>query len=35
MQITPTIQAEIQNYLHEYKLNMSQFASLAGLNTGR
>ncbi|WP_018883584.1 hypothetical protein [Paenibacillus massiliensis] len=34
MQITPTIQAEIQNYLREHKLNMSQFATLAGLNAG-
>ncbi|WP_025679452.1 hypothetical protein [Paenibacillus massiliensis] len=34
MQITPTIRTEIQDYLHKLSLNMSQFASIAGLNAG-
>ncbi|WP_025681662.1 hypothetical protein [Paenibacillus massiliensis] len=34
MQITLTIQSEIQNYLEQHKLNMSQFAVKAGLNAG-
>lgn len=34
MQITLTIQSEIQNYLEQHKLNMSQFATKAGLNAG-
>ena len=34
MEITLTIQSEIQNYLEQHKLNMSQFAAKAGLNAG-
>ncbi|MEK3786431.1 transcriptional regulator [Paenibacillus sp. FSL K6-1230] len=34
MQITPTIRTEIQDYLEQHKMNMSQFAAKSGLNAG-